>query len=305
MAKARQELGPDAMLVSSRKAPPGSGHPGQYEVVFGLVESRAVAQESIPPVRDRLSTDVADLKKELEAMRRAMTRSAFAPPEWLSAAPDLSDAYAILTANEVAPELAREIVHGAEARASKTARPEDARAQIYQRALIDELQSRFTAQPGLGRADSTPRITALVGPPGAGKTTTLVKLAVHYGLAARRPVMLVSMDYLSHRCCRAASSLRRHPWRRRRSARHSHRAGAGAPGKQRQGADPHRHAGLEPLRNRRRKRRRFAACALSSITRRYRHATCHSGIHEARRRSPHGRCLCRVPTAAFSLHQNG
>jgi flagellar biosynthesis protein FlhF len=194
MAKARQELGPDAMLVSSRKAPPGSGHPGQYEVVFGLVESRAVAQESIPPVRDRLSTDVADLKKELEAMRRAMTRSAFAPPEWLSAAPDLSDAYAILTANEVAPELAREIVHGAEARASKTARPEDARAQIYQRALIDELQSRFTAQPGLGRADSTPRITALVGPPGAGKTTTLVKLAVHYGLAARRPVMLVSMD---------------------------------------------------------------------------------------------------------------
>jgi flagellar biosynthesis protein FlhF len=194
MAKARQELGPDAMLVNSRKAPPESGHPGQYEVVFGLMESRPANQETVSSGRDRLSTDVAELKKELEAMRRAMTRSAFAPPEWLGAAPDLSDAYAILTANEVAPELAREIVHGAEARASKSERPESARAQVYQRALIDELQSRFTAQPGLGRADSTPRITALVGPPGAGKTTTLVKLAVHYGLAARRPVILLSMD---------------------------------------------------------------------------------------------------------------
>src|SRR5262249_32812670 len=35
---------------------------------------------------------------------------------------------------------------------------------------------------------------ALVGPPGCGKTTTLVKLAVNYGLTSRRPVLLLSMD---------------------------------------------------------------------------------------------------------------
>ena len=33
-----------------------------------------------------------------------------------------------------------------------------------------------------------------MGPPGAGKTTTLVKLAVHYGLTSRRPVALLSTD---------------------------------------------------------------------------------------------------------------
>jgi flagellar biosynthesis protein FlhF len=140
------------------------------------------------------------LKKELEGMRRAITRTAFAPPQWLSGAPDLSDAYSILTANEVAPDLAREIVQGAESRAGgqsrvRSAQPRQAQdSGVHQRALIQELESRFTVQPVLGKTESGARITALVGPPGAGKTTTLVKLAVNYGLACRRPVLLISMD---------------------------------------------------------------------------------------------------------------
>jgi flagellar biosynthesis protein FlhF len=60
--------------------------------------------------------------------------------------------------------------------------------------LAEELESRITAEPLLGRGEVRPRIVALVGPPGAGKTTTLVKLAVNYGVAARRPALLLSMD---------------------------------------------------------------------------------------------------------------
>ena len=56
------------------------------------------------------------------------------------------------------------------------------------------MESRFTVEPMLGRGEARPRIVALVGPPGAGKTTTLVKLAVNYGLASRRPVLLLSVD---------------------------------------------------------------------------------------------------------------
>lgn len=198
MAMARQELGPDAMLINSRKAPAETGHLGQYEVVFGTTEGGASAPEftpsAPPPQRDRLTADVAELKQELEAMRRAMTRTAFAPPEWLGAAPDLSDAYSVLTANEVSPELAKEIVHNVEARVGRGARSQSRSAQVYQQALIEEIASKFTVSPGLGKENSPTRITALVGPPGAGKTTTLVKLAVNYGLAARRPVMLLTMD---------------------------------------------------------------------------------------------------------------
>src|SRR5262249_35615958 len=51
-----------------------------------------------------------------------------------------------------------------------------------------------TVDSNLGAGHSTPHIVALVGPPGSGKTTTLVKLAVSYGLAARRGVLLLSTD---------------------------------------------------------------------------------------------------------------
>jgi flagellar biosynthesis protein FlhF len=56
------------------------------------------------------------------------------------------------------------------------------------------MRSRFRVEPFLGTGDARPRIVALVGPPGAGKTTALVKLAVNYGLAARRPIVLLSAD---------------------------------------------------------------------------------------------------------------
>jgi flagellar biosynthesis protein FlhF len=216
IAEAREELGPEAMLVESRKAAPDARHLGEYEVVFALTSdappatARSAGSSAATP-RDSISHDVSELKRELEGMRRAITRTAFAPPQWLSGAPDLSDAYAVLTANEVAPDLAREIVQSAESRASGGSRskvaqlnqPRDSGA--YQQALIQELESRFTVKPALGRTESGARITALVGPPGAGKTTTLVKLAVNYGLACRRPVLMISMD--NHRIA-AAEQLR-------------------------------------------------------------------------------------------------
>jgi flagellar biosynthesis protein FlhF len=191
VAQAREELGPEAMLVNSHKAEPEARDLGEYEVVFAAdTGSAASAQRPAArtqPSGDRLSTDVAELKKELEGMRRTLTRSAFAPSQWLSSSPDLSEAYAVLTSNEVAPELAREIVQSAAAGAS-------AHGSAFAVAVAEELESRIVVEPLLGRGEARPRIVALVGPPGCGKTTTLVKLAVNYGLATRRPSLLLSMD---------------------------------------------------------------------------------------------------------------
>jgi len=221
MAAASQELGPEAMLVNSRKAPIEARHLGEYEVVFATLnpgtdaappEAPTMEANSLaaPALGERLSAEVAELKKELEGMRRALTRSAFAPSQWVGVAPDVSDAYAALTASDVAPDLAREIVQAAGSRAAgpRTTLPRAAQAvdsAAFQRALLEEIQSRFQAEPTLGAGPVQPKIVALVGPPGSGKTTTLVKLAVNYGLAARRPVVLISVD--THRVA-AAEQLR-------------------------------------------------------------------------------------------------
>ena len=208
MALARQELGPEAMLVNSRKALPEARHLGEYEVVFASDFPETGAEESVPMAapgqetnvaNERFSLEAAELKRELERMRRVLARSALAPPQWAGASPSLADAYLTLTANDVAPDLAREIVESAEARgAAPRTQPvrqgEHADSGSFERALMDEIGARFNVQPSLGRADAGSRIVALAGPPGAGKTTTLVKLAVNYGLSSRRPVLLLSMD---------------------------------------------------------------------------------------------------------------
>lgn len=187
--KARHELGPDAILLQDRKALPEARHLGEYEVVFasGRSDSPAAPATAQPEIRERLAGEVAELKRQLEAMRRAVTKSAFAPAQWLGAAPEISEAYAQLTAQEVLPDLARDIVQAAASRTNEG-------SAVWSRALVEEIERRLPVEPVLGHGSATPRIAAVVGPPGAGKTTTLVKLAVHYGLACRRPVLLISMD---------------------------------------------------------------------------------------------------------------
>jgi len=203
MALARAELGPEAMLVNSRKASLDARHLGAYEVVF-VSEMPDVASPEppgsvIPSKRshnDRLTQQMSELKRELEGMRRTITRSALAPGV-RDASQDGSAAYHVLTANEVSPELAREIVDAAEVRSgggSKLRTLRRTENAEFQRALAEELESRLLVQASLGRGEGRPQIVAFVGPPGCGKTTTLVKLAVHYGLAARRPVLLLSID---------------------------------------------------------------------------------------------------------------
>jgi len=197
MAQARQELGPDAMLVNSRKSSLETRHLGTYEVVFaGEMPPGEPAETpspaSPPESTNRLARQMTELKRELEGVRRTISRSALAPTAWRDSSPDMADAYGALTASEILPELAREIIQSAAARISQAGSPK--LPFPFRGALIEELESRIRVEPVLGRREGRPRIVALVGPPGCGKTTTLVKLAVNYGLAARRPVLLLSMD---------------------------------------------------------------------------------------------------------------
>jgi flagellar biosynthesis protein FlhF len=63
-------------------------------------------------------------------------------------------------------------------------------------ALCAEIQSSFRVDTDLGTPGNGPRMVALVGPPGAGKTATIAKLAVKYGLSSKKPTLLLSLDTL-------------------------------------------------------------------------------------------------------------
>jgi flagellar biosynthesis protein FlhF len=89
-------------------------------------------------------------------------------------------------ATDMEGELVHQILDAAERRST----PE---LSGLEGAILTEIEERILVSSTLAAANG-PRVVALAGPPGAGKTTMLAKLAVTYGLAARRTVALVSMD---------------------------------------------------------------------------------------------------------------
>jgi flagellar biosynthesis protein FlhF len=188
---ARRELGPEAMLVDTRPSPPESRHLGQCEVVFALsAEAEAAQPAAAAPAgatepANRLSEGMAELQRKLERVATAIARSSISASDPNG---DFAEALAGLVENEFEEELAHELLSGM--RAAGAAPPP---SQLH-RILRSELASRFTVDASLGRGKERPRIVALVGPCGAGKTTTLIKLAVLHGLATRRPTQLLSVD---------------------------------------------------------------------------------------------------------------
>lgn len=182
------ELGPDALLMNTRPAPEDSGHPGEYEVVFGCPPVASNAGASPAPVAD----PVADLRKRMEEIREMVSR--IGSPSAGSRSNAVADA--LLNAG-IAPRLAAEIDMAVQQRLRNRGAIQGGRikqisdwdaATILHEAAA-EIQSRFEVAAEAGR------VTALVGPPGCGKTTALIKLAVTQGLAAKRPIRFISTDH--------------------------------------------------------------------------------------------------------------
>ena len=209
---ARQELGSEAMFIQSNKTTSEYQSQGDYEAVFAVPdpEPPAVAAGtpslSAPPEpvnqSGSLADEVAQLHKQMDLMADVITGF---------------DRFILagLTASEVAPELALAVTRsmGARIAADPIANAVKVVAEIRQeegicppparpapgldrmkQALLQELGSRFSVAPVLGRPGPGPRTVALIGPPGAGKTTTLVKLAITYGLLERKTTQLLSVD---------------------------------------------------------------------------------------------------------------
>ena len=195
VALARRDLGSEAMLVQSRKTPIEARHLGEYEVVCAIMPETEPAKpvqaapEDHVPHDGRLSCELAELRKQLDVMGKTITRSAWSGPRWTSSNPALCDLHARLMSADIGGELAHQILDAVHQRSAGP----PVSSESLEAAIRLEIEKRILVNPTLG-PEGSPRVAALVGPPGAGKTTTIAKLAVQHGLTARRPVQLLSMD---------------------------------------------------------------------------------------------------------------
>jgi flagellar biosynthesis protein FlhF len=199
LERARKELGPEAMLVYSREALPEARYLGRFEVVLAQPEAdgaerpaAAARREGDDPAVAKLSREVAWLREQMERMAASVARARAASAAGAQPAA-LAEALGRLAEAGLAAEILEELAGRLRARAGTEALAGAAKAAEIGELVRAELGRMFSVDARLGREDGA-QVVALVGPPGSGKTTTLVKLAVAYGLKSRRPVQLISMD---------------------------------------------------------------------------------------------------------------
>ncbi len=203
IAQARQELGDDALLLNTRKLPGHGGAPSRYEVMFGCAEERPVmsiqefrpapaeppkrvvkpAPKILPPPSS-LNVGLEKLQGQMDELRSMLLRSSYERSGIGRTVPELVDVYAKLRSSDVDAALAKDIVDRLEALMEtdaffmktdgnsaprwKALRFDAQRLKEFVRA---EMQKRIPISAELGA------VIALVGPTGAGKTTTLMKIA--------------------------------------------------------------------------------------------------------------------------------
>jgi flagellar biosynthesis protein FlhF len=216
MDRARRELGSEAMLMNSKKTELELRSLGAYEVVFAVppeaervteispakqsskMAVAAVQAESRGASND-LVRELAELRKQIETVKRSVDRRpAGSTNAGTILSPEGNELVARLTGADLSDELAVELATAIENRLARESTGSiGSRAEYSLEAgLRAECEQRLRFSPVLQASSSAPRAVVFVGPAGAGKTTTLIKLALRYGLRARMPLQLLSLDTL-------------------------------------------------------------------------------------------------------------
>jgi flagellar biosynthesis protein FlhF len=198
---AQAELGSDALLLNSRPAPLEMRHFGALEVVFGVYgdkrpESGAAPASATPATAsapEERNNEIGELRRKMDQIHNFLVRSSAATPHRSRPARFLEQ---LLIESGLSSEIAADIEDAVTIRLNRrptleispTRKLQECDPDLVLQETVNELRQRIQVR------NEARDITAVVGPPGSGKTSTIVKLAVKEGLMKHRPVRLISAD---------------------------------------------------------------------------------------------------------------
>lgn len=191
--QARQELGSEAMLITSRRAAPEARQLGAYEVVFGIA-SQQPAPAAPPESRD-LRSELQALRSQLDDIKKNLQLNNAARPD--QPATEWERWSTELIAADFSPAIARELTNEAASEwESASAAARSLPGDELQRGFLAECIRRRIerSQPFENIGQDSKGIVIFAGPPGAGKTTTLAKIAISECLAKRVSLRIISVD---------------------------------------------------------------------------------------------------------------
>jgi len=189
----------------------GPGAPPPFPTTPSL-ESLAELLDPALPSYEKLFEQMTSMRREMLQLAGSVRRASSASYREDLASEELRWVYDTLMSQEfsaplvetvveeLAPEVERLVVARKENRRSRSARRTSAdvvdSGELHLLDLLRKALSRhIDIQPETRNITSgSPQLVVLVGPPGVGKTTTLVKLAGRLCLHRRFPVQIISMD---------------------------------------------------------------------------------------------------------------
>jgi flagellar biosynthesis protein FlhF len=194
--RVRQELGPDAVILDTcrldsgevevsaaveRRAeePAGQGRPAAGQ-------AQPAAGPGPPAAAEPSGPSVSALARRVESLSGLVSRHLVLAEAaaGFGARPEVAPLYHHLAGQEVEPEAIGEILGGLSS-------PEG-RGLVSRLAI--RLKKALEVAPGLKLVAGRPVVWALVGPTGAGKTTTVAKLAATFALQQGLKVGMITVD---------------------------------------------------------------------------------------------------------------
>ncbi|MBT3511402.1 MAG: AAA family ATPase [Nitrospina sp.] len=189
LQEVKQELGADALILSTRSIKPPSPIAGKKEAtrveITAAVEFAAPVVEPEIQVEDKPENKDADLKSLIFSLLSQTDRA-----QSMGLMPHQFDTFSRLVEGGLDEKLASKILKKALEQNSEQS------ADSHNESLkVMNLMKRVL--PCKGEIDlniNGPKIVAFVGPTGVGKTTTVAKIAAEYALRRGKKVAIVSLD---------------------------------------------------------------------------------------------------------------